>query len=156
MKFLVGHGGILVALFTRDDCVEAFLLMGRLILSFNAALAAPIRTGYEGIGAGVPCYHFDAPPLVARCTFYLDLLYKLFEVKFVFSCVELHIGFLQRGQWLVVGFCCTLLIQVLQNVWPQSGKIIGSSIRVSLKHKENMDFDCSEFSQKRIKGIHES
>ena len=79
MKFLVGHGGILVALFTRDDCVEAFLLMGRLILSFNTALAASIRTGYEGIGAGVPCYHFDAPPLVARCTFYLDLLYKLFE-----------------------------------------------------------------------------
>ena len=53
--------------------------MGRLVLSFNTALAAPIRTGYEGIGAGVPCYHFDAPPLVARCTFYLDLLHKLFE-----------------------------------------------------------------------------
>ena len=79
MKFLVGHGGILVALFTWDDCVETFLLMGRLVLSFNTALAAPIRTGYEGIGAGVPCYHFDAPPLVARCTFYLYLLYKLFE-----------------------------------------------------------------------------
>ena len=149
MKFLVGHGVILVALFTWDDCLETFLLMGRLILSFNTALAAPIRTGYEGIGAGVPCYHFDAPPLVARILSFL-------RVKFVFSCVELHIGFLQRGQWLVVGFCCTLLIQVLQNVWPQSGKIIGSSIRVSLKHKENMDFDCSEFSQKRIKGIHES
>ena len=35
--------------------------MGRLVLSFNTALAAPIRTGYEGIGAGVPFYHFDAP-----------------------------------------------------------------------------------------------
>ena len=78
------------------------------------------------------------------------------RVKFVFSCVELHIGFLQRGQWLVVGFCCTLLIHVLQNVRPQSGKIIDSSIKVSLKHKKNMDFDCYEFSQKRIKGTHES
>ena len=39
---------------------------------------------------------------------------------------------------------------------PQSGKIIDSSIKVSLKHKENMDLDCSEFSQKRIKRTHES
>ena len=81
---------------------------------------------------------------------------SFFRVKFVFSCVELHIGFLQRGQWLVVGFCCTLLIHVLQNVCPQSGKIIGSSIRVSLKHIENMDSHCSEVSQKRIKEIKET
>ena len=63
--------------------------------------------------------------------------------------------FSQTGQWLVVGFCCTLLIHVLQNVCPQSGKIIGSSIKVSLKHKKNMDFGCPEFSQKIINGTHE-
>ena len=86
----------------------------------------------------------------------LILLHQLFQVKFVYSCVELHMGFLQRGQWLVVWFCCTLLIHVLQNVRPQSSIIIGSSIKVSLKHEENMDFECSEFSRKRIKGTHES
>ena len=35
--------------------------MGWLVLSFNTPFAGPIRTGYEGIGAGVLCYHFDAP-----------------------------------------------------------------------------------------------
>ena len=33
---------------------------------------------------------------------------------------------------------------------------IGSSIKVLLKHEENMDFECTEFSQKRSKGTHES
>ena len=79
MKFLVGHSGILVALFTCDDCIETFILMSWLILSFNTVLAAPIRTGYEGIRAGVSCYHFDARPLVACCAFYLDLLHQLFQ-----------------------------------------------------------------------------
>ena len=79
MKFLVGHSGILVALFTCDDCTETFILMSWLILSFNTVLAAPIRTGYEGIRAGVSCYHFDARPLVACCAFYLDLLHQLFQ-----------------------------------------------------------------------------
>ena len=64
-------------------------------------------------------------------------------------------GFLQRGLWLVVGFCCTLLIHVLQNVCPQSGKIIGSSINVSLKDIENMNFDCSEFLQENQRNSHE-
>ena len=62
MNYLVGHGGVLVALFICDNCVATFPLMGRLVLSFNTALAGPIRTGYEGIGAGVLCYHVDAPP----------------------------------------------------------------------------------------------
>ena len=62
MNFLVGHGGVLVALFICDNCVETFHIMGRLVLSFNTALAAPIWTGYKGIGAGVLCYHFDASP----------------------------------------------------------------------------------------------
>ena len=110
--------------------------MGWLVLSFNTAFAGPIRTGYEGIGAGVLCYHFDAP---------LILLHQLFQGEVCLQLCGTPHGLLQRGQWLVVGFCCTLLIHVLQNVWPQSGKIIGSSIKVSLKHKENMDFECSEF-----------
>ena len=71
MKFVVGHGGVLVALFTRDDCVESFYLMGRSVLSSINALVTP--------GAGVLCYHDDAPPFVARCAFYLNLLYHLFQ-----------------------------------------------------------------------------
>ena len=70
MNFLVGHGGVLVAFFICDNCVEIFPLMGWLVLSFNTAFAGPIRTGYEGIGAGVLCYHFDAP---------LILLHQLFQ-----------------------------------------------------------------------------
>ena len=80
-----------------------------------------------------------------------------FRMKFLFSCMELLMGsVLRRGKWLVVRFCCTLLIRFLQNVCPQSGKIIRSSIKVLLKHEENMDFECTEFSQKRSKGTHES
>ena len=80
-----------------------------------------------------------------------------FRMKFLFSCMELRMGsVLRRGQWLVVRFCCTLLIRFLQNVCPQSGKIIRSSIKVLLKHEENMDFECTEFSQNRSKGTHES
>ena len=127
MKFLVGHGGILVALFTWDDCVEAFLLMGRLILSFNAALAAPIRTGYEGIGAGVPCYHFDAPPLVARCAFYLDLLHKLLEGEvFLQSCGTPYGLFTKgamAGSWVLLHPTDTRFAErvsaVRQNNWLQ-------------------------------------
>ena len=100
--------------------------MGRCVLSFNTALSAPIRTGYEGIGAGVLCHHVDAPPLVARSAFYLNLFRKL-EVKCE-VCLKLYgtpYGLFTKGA---------------------KGKIIGSSIKVSLKHKENMDFECTEFS----------
>ena len=96
--------------------------MGWCVLSFNTTLAAPIRTGYEGIGAGVLCHHVDAPPLVARSAFYLNLFRQLFQGEVVLSCMELHMGFGAKG------------------------KIIGSSIKVSLKQKENMDFECTEFS----------
>ena len=92
--------------------------MGRSVLSFNTALAAPIRTGYEGIGA-------DAPPPVARSAFYLNLFRQLFQGE---VCLKLYgnpYGLFTKGA---------------------KGKIIGSSIKVSLKHKENMDFECTDFS----------
>ena len=50
MKLLVGHGGILVALFTCNDCIETFLLMSWLILSFNTVLAAPIEQDMRASG----------------------------------------------------------------------------------------------------------
>ena len=53
--------------------------MGWSVLSFNTALAAPIRTGYEGIGASVLCHHVDAPPLVARSACYLNVFRQLFQ-----------------------------------------------------------------------------
>ena len=99
--------------------------MGRSVLSFNTVLAAPIRTGYEGIGAGVLCHHVDAPPLVARSAFYLNIFRQLFQGE---VCLKLHgtpYGLFTKGA---------------------KGKIISSSIKVSLKHKENMDFECTEFS----------
>ena len=95
--------------------------MGRSVLSFNTVLAV----GYEGIGAGVLCHHVDAPPLVARSAFYLNLFRQLFQGE---VCIKLHgtpYGLFTKGA---------------------KGKIIGSSIKVSLRHKENMDFECTEFS----------
>ena len=113
--------------------------------------------GYEGIGVSVLCYHVDASPFVARCAFYLDLLYHLFQDEVCLQLYGTPCGpFLRRGKWLVVGFYCTLLIRFLHKVCPQSGKIIGSSIKVSLNHEENMDFEYTESSQKRSKGTHES
>ena len=154
MKFLVGHSGILVALFTCDDCIETFILMSWLILSFNTVLAAPIRTGYEGIRAGVSCYHFDARPLVACCAFYLDLLHQLFQGEVYLQLCGTPYGLFTKGAMAGSWFCCTLLIHVLQNVCPKSGKIIGSSINVSLKDIGNMNFDCSEFLQENQRNSH--
>ena len=99
--------------------------MGRSVLSFNTALAAPIRTGYEGIGAGVQYHHVDAPPLVARSAFYLNLFRKLFQGEVCLKLYGTPYGLFTKGA---------------------KGKIIGSSIKVSLKHKENIDFECIEFS----------
>ena len=131
--------------------------MGRLVLSFNTALAAPIGTGYEGIGAGMSYYHFDAPLLVGRFAFYLDLLHRLFEGEVCLQLCGTPYGLFTKGamagSWVLLHPANT---RFAEHVPAEKGKIIGSSIKVSLKHKENMDFDCSEFSQKRIKGIHKS
>ena len=125
--------------------------MGRSVLSSINALAAPIRIwGHRGRRAVLPrrCSPF-------RCTHFTSIFSTtFFRVKFVFSCMELHMGFLQRGHWLFVGFCCTLLKRFLQNVCPQSCKIIGSSIKVSLrKHEENMDFECTKFLKREGKEL---
>ena len=98
MKFLVGHSGILVALFTCDDCIETFILMSWLILSFNTVLASPIRTGYPHIiRAGVLCYHFDALPLVVCCAFYLDLLHQLFQGEVYLQLCGTPYGLFTKG-----------------------------------------------------------
>ena len=98
MKFLVGHSGILVALFTCDDCIETFILMSWLILSFNTVLASPIRTGYPHIiRAGVLCYHFDARPLVVCCAFYLDLLHQLFQGEVYLQLCGTPYGLFTKG-----------------------------------------------------------
>ena len=101
--------------------------MGWLVLSFNTALAAPIRTGYEGIGAGVPCCHFDASPLVARCAFYLDLLHKLLEGEvFLQSCGTPYGLFTKgamAGNWVLLHPTDTRFAErvsaVRQNNWLQ-------------------------------------
>ena len=154
MKFVVGHGGVLMALFTWDDCVESFLLIGQSVLSSINALVAPIRIwGHRDRRVVLPrrCSPFC-------CT--LCILPQSSQPPFLgwslSSVVWNSVWAFTKGAWLVVKFCCTLLIRFFQNVCPQSGKIIGSSIKVPLKNEENMDFECTEFSQKRCKGTHES
>ena len=155
MKFLVGHSGILVALFTCDDCIETFILMSWLILSFNTVLASPIRTGFEGIRPGVSCYHFDARPLVACCAFYLDLLHQLFQGEVYLQLCGTLYGLFTKGamagSWGLLHPANTRFAECV----PAVGKIIGFSINVSLKDIKNMNFDCSEFLQENQRNSHE-
>ena len=154
MKFVVGHGDVLVALFTWDDCIESFFLMGWSVLSFINALAAPIRiSGHWGRRVVLP--RRCSPFCCTLCILPQSSLPPFLGCS-LSSVVWNSVWAFTKGAWLVVGFCCTLLIRFLPNVCPQSGKIIGSSIKVSLKNEENMDFECTEFSQKRSKGTHES
>ena len=154
MKFVVGHGGVLVALFTWDDCIESFFLMGWSVLSFINALATPIRiSGHWGRRVVLP--RRCSPFCCTLCILPQSSLPPFLGCS-LSSVVWNSVWAFTKGAWLVVGFCCTLLIRFLQNVCSQSGKIIGSSIKVSLKNEENMDFECAEFSQKRSKGTHES
>ena len=64
---------------------------------FNTVLASPIRTGYEGIRAGVSCYLFDARPLVACCAFYLDLLHQLFQGEVYLQLCGTPYGLFTKG-----------------------------------------------------------
>ena len=125
--------------------------MGRLVLSFNTALAAPIRTGYEGIGAGVSCYLFDAPPLDARCAFYLNLLHQLFEGEVCLQLCGTPYGLFTKGamagSWVLLHPPNKLFAErvpaVRQNHWLQHQGI------TKIRRK-------TEFSQKRSKGTQES
>ena len=155
MKFLVGHSGILVALFTCDDCIETFILMSWLILSFNTVLASPIRTGYEGIRAGVSCYHFDARPLVACCAFYLDLLHQLFQGEVYLQLCGTPYGLFTKGamagSWVLSHPANTCFAEcvpaVRKNNWLQHQCIT--------KRQRTWISTALSFC-KRIKGIHMS
>ena len=101
--------------------------MSRLVLSFDTALAAPIRTGYEGIGAGVSCYHFDVPSLDARCAFYLNLFHQLFEgevcLQLCGTPYELFTKGAMAGSWVLLHPANTRFAErvpaVRQNNWLQ-------------------------------------
>ena len=120
MKFLVGHGGLLVALFTWDDCLETLLWVET---SFLLILPWQLLFEQDMRALGQVCS--TTTSMLARSAFYLNLFRKLFQGEVCLKLYGTPYGLFTKGE---------------------KGKIIGSSIKVSLKHKENMDFECIEFS----------